>query len=227
MDEQAKIVWDFLETAFRTGTLDKVLDLVGIMAGKDLEDMSEAFNSLEDIFLEMEDASVMEEKFDMVYQVLEALTDDEVMDGLGTLISLLTPLLRLVKMQAGDDDLLTPEKQAEIKAKAANLFKALKTAGLTGARLYLTGLDGKSVREYGQGMGKTLNMLLSAGDDLVSDQSGGASDFMAGLFDTMDGQAVRRMTDTMTDGFLDQRPPIIRWTAATAVRVAKKRLLNR
>lgn len=227
MDPQAKILWDFLETAFRTGLLDKVIDLAGIVASKDMDDMSKAFDSLEDIFLNMEDTAAMEEKFDIAYQAMAALTDEDIMDGLESMVTLIMPILRLVKMQSGIQDLLTPEKIAVIQDKSANLARAFVMIGTTGVKMYMTRVAGKSAREYGQELGRVLNQFTNLSNEIADGVSGGTTGFMAGIFDEIDGEALRHMTDAMTDGFLAQRPPITKWMASTAFKMAKSRLTKR
>ena len=43
MEGQEKIIWDFSETAFRTGTLDKILDLIEVLTGKNTQTFFDAW----------------------------------------------------------------------------------------------------------------------------------------------------------------------------------------
>jgi len=223
MDEQTKIIWDFSETAFRTGTLDRILDLVQVLTGNNTQTLYDALADLEDVFIEMADTAPMEERLGRIYETLQALTDDDILDGIGTLLSFLTPAISMLAAQA-DGAPMTPEKQAEIKKKAANVLKALGAIGGIGLTAYLAGPGKKPARERGQAVGKAMNTMTAIGNGLISKDPGGVSEFMAGLFDTVDGQAMRQMTDTMTDGFLDQRPPLLRWMASAVFNRTKKRL---
>ena len=223
MEGQTKIVWDFAETAFRTGALDRILDLVQVLTGNSTQTLYEGLADLEDVFIEMEDTAPMEERLGSIYDTLQALTDDDILDGIGTLLSVLTPAISMLAAQA-DGTPMTPEKQTEIKKKAGNVLKALGALGGIGMTAYLAGPGNKPAREHGRAVGKAVNTMTAIGNGLVSKDPGGASEFMAGLFDTVDGLAMRQMTDTITDGFLDQRPPILRWMASALVTRAKKRL---
>ncbi len=225
-DEQTQIVWDFLETAFRTGTLDRILDLAGVITGKEFEDMSQAFADLEDVFMEMADTSSMEEKFGQTYAAVQALTDDEILEGLGIVIGVITPVLNLIMQQTQTGSLVTSETQEAVKEKIGKAFKALSAVASVALRTYLSSPDGRSAKDYGRLVGQGLNALTGLGNEGFAGRSGGASDFMAGVFEAADGRAIRQMTDTLADGFLDQRPPLLRWTAATAVKRARKRILG-
>lgn len=223
MEGQTKIIWDFTETAFRTGALDRILDLVQVLTGNSTQTLYDGLAALEDVFIEMEDTAPMEERLGRIYETLQALTDDDILDGIGTLLSVLTPAISMLAAQA-DGTPMTPEKQTEIKKKAGNVLKALGALGDIGLTAYLAGPGNKPAREHGRAVGKAVNTMTAIGNGLISKDPGGASEFMAGLFDTVDGQAMRQMTDTITDGFLDQRPPILRWMASALVTRAKKRL---
>jgi len=223
MEGQTKIIWDFTETAFRTGALDRILDLVQVLTGNSTQTLYDGLADLEDVFIEMADTAPMEERLGRIYETLQALTDDDILDGIGTLLSVLTPAISMLAAQA-DGAPMTPEKQAEIKKKAANVLKALGAIGGIGLTAYLTGPGNKPARERGQAVGKAVNTMTAIGNGLISKDPVGASEFMAGLFDTVDGQAMRQMTDTITDGFLDQRPPLLRWMASAVLNRTKKRL---
>ncbi len=227
MEGQAKIMWDFLETAFRTGTLDELLKLVQVATGKGFEDLSQSFANVEDVFMDMEDTSSFEENFGKIYEIMEALTDDEVIEGLGILLSLLNPLISTVMEKTGKDTLLSAEMQEELKEKSQKIIKALKALGSLGSKMVIANLGNKSPKELGQNLGKAINSLTSFTNGIYAEDSGAVSDFMTGVFDVVDGDAMREMAETLTDGFLDQRPPLLKWTAATAVKRAKKRLLNK
>jgi len=224
MEGQTKIIWDFTETAFRTGALDRILDLVQVLTGNNTQTLYEGLADLEDVFIEMADTAPMEERLGRIYDTLQALTDDDILDGIGTLLSLVTPAISMLATHADGDSPMTPEKQEEIKKKAGNVLKALGALGGIGMTAYLAGPGNKPAREHGRAVGNALNTMTAFGNGLISKDPGSVSEFMAGLFDGVDGQAMRQMTDAMTDGFLDQRPPILRWMASAVLNRTKKRL---
>ena len=226
MEGQTKIIWDFSQAAFRTGALDRILDLIQVLTRNNTQTLYEALADLEDVFIEMEDTAPMEERLGRVYDTLQALTDDDILDGIGTLLSVLTPAIRMLAAQA-DGVPMTTEKQAEIRKKAGNVLKALGALGGIGLNAYLAGPGNKPAREHGQAVGKAVNTMTAIGNGIVSRDPGSVSEFMAGLFDTVDGQAMGRMSDTLTDGILDQRPPILKWMASALVSRAKRRLFTK
>ena len=226
MEGQTKIIWDFSQAAFRTGALDRILDLVQVLTGNSTQTLYDGLADLEDVFIEMEDTAPMEERLGRIYDTLQVLTDDDILDGIGTLLSVLTPAISVLAAQA-DGAPMTPKKQAEIKKKAANVLKALGALGGIGFNAYLAGPGSKPAREHGEAVGKAVNTMTAIGNGVISKDPGSVSEFMAGLFDTVDGQAMGRMTDTLADGFLDQRPPILRWMASALVTRAKKRLFTK
>ncbi len=223
MEGQTKIIWDFAETAFRTGALDGILDLIQALTRNNTQTLYDGLADLEDIFIEMDATAPMEQRLGRIYDTLQALTDDDILDGIGTLLSVLTPAIGMLAAQ-GDAAPMAPEKQAEIKKKAANVLKALGALGGIGLNVYLAGPGNKPAREHGRAVGAAVNRMTAIGNGLISKDPGGASEFMAGLFDTVDGQAMRRMTDALTDGFLGQRPPILRWAASALLNRTKKLL---
>ncbi len=227
MEGHAKIMWDFLETAFRTGTLDELLKLVQVLAGKEFEDLSQSFANVEDVFMEMEDTSSLEENLGKMFEIMQVLTDDEVIEGLGLLLFLVNPLIASVMEKTGKSTLLSPKMQEETKEKSQKIIKTLVALGSIGTKMAMANLGNKSSKELGQNLGKTINTLTAFTNGIYAEDSGAVSDFMAGVFDEVDGDAMGEMAQTLTDGFLDQRPPLLKWTAATAVKRAKKRLLNK
>ena len=124
MEGQTKIIWDFTETAFRTGALDRILDLVQVLTGNSTQTLYDGLADLEDVFIEMEDTAPMEERLGRIYETLQALTDDDILDGIGTLLSVLTPAISMLAAQA-DGAPMTPEKQTEIKKKAGECLESL------------------------------------------------------------------------------------------------------
>jgi hypothetical protein len=196
------------------------------LTGNSTQTLYDGLADLEDVFIEMADTSPMEDRLGRIYDTLQVLTDDDILDGIGTLLSLLTPAISMLAAQA-DGAPMTQEKQAEIKKKAGNVLKALGALGGIGLNAYLAGPGNKPAREHGRAVGKAVNTMTAIGNGMISKDPGSVSEFMAGLFDTVDGQAMGRMTDTITDGFLDQQPPILRWMASTLATRAKKRLFTK
>lgn len=227
MEEQTKIMWDFMEAAFRTGALDEILQLVNVVSGKNFEDMSQGFADLEDIFMEMEDTSSLEENFGTFYQVLKELTNDDVLEGIGILLSFVNPWIESLVQKGGGDSPLSSEKQEELRTKFIKSVKSIFTLGSLGSKMYFASIEKKSPNQFGQEIGKALNSFTAFGNDVIAKDTDVVSDFMAGVFGTVDKKGIGKMADSLTGGILDQRPPLFKWAAATAVKRAKKRLLNK
>ncbi|MBU0996253.1 MAG: hypothetical protein KJ737_27460 [Proteobacteria bacterium] len=227
MEGQTLILWNFLETAFRTGTIDEVLNLVQVMTGEEDEDMSEMFADLEEWFLERDDLSSVDDAFGIIYPLMKELTDDETMEGIGILVSLIIPVIKSVKDKNGIDSLLSPEIQADVKDKARKVLNSLKSIGATGVKMYMATLKDKSAYDIGSNIGKSLNSISRFINNMYDEDTDFVSNFMTGLFSSTDGKAIEKMADSLTNGFLDQKPPLFKWTVKTAVKRTKKRLLNR
>ena len=227
MEGQTLILWNFLETAFRTGTLDACLNLVQVLSGEEDEDMSKKFADLEEWFMEQDDLARVDEAFDIIYPLMKELTNDDTVEGIGILVSLLVPLIESVIKKNGIDSALSFSVQKEVKEKARKVLNTLKTIGAVGAKIYLASLKTKSSHQAGFNLGKSINSVSRLINDMVAENPDIVSDFMSGLFSSTDGEALRNMADSLTDSFLDQKPPLFKWTAATAAKRAKKRLVNR
>ncbi len=227
MEGQTLILWNFVETAFRTGTLDEFLNLTQVLTGEEDEDMSQKFADLEEWFMEKDDLTFIDEIFEVIYPLLQELTDDEAVEGIGIIVSLVAPILKSVMEKNGIDSALSPDLQADVKEKARKVLKTLKTIGAIGVKMYMASLKDKSAHQIGFNLGKSLNSVTRLINGIYDEDSDVVSDFMSGLFSSTDGEALGKVVETFTDGFLDQRPPLFKWTAATAVKRTKKRLLNR
>ncbi len=227
MEGQSKILWDFLETAYRTGTLDESLTLIQSLTGEEEQDMSQQYADLEEWFLERNDFTSVDEAFEKIYMLIQGLTDDDTMEGIGILLSFVSPLIRTAVEKTEFDIALSAESQVDLKEKVVKVLNALKTMGSLGAKMYLASLGDKPAHQIGLSVGKSLNSLSDFINTVHTEDANAIPDFMSGVFNSMNGDAVGKMAETLTNGFLDQNPPLLKWTAATAVKRTKKRLLNR
>jgi hypothetical protein len=223
MDPQTKIVWDFSETAFRTGALDKILDLANVLTEKKPEDFSRDMANLEDVFIEMLDTAPMEKGFGRVYEVMEALTDDDVLEGLGILLSIVTPVLRKVAEQA-DGDPFTLEKQAEVKEKGRKVLSLFKAIGSIAAQNIKASLEGRSARQLGHDIGRFMNSTSAWVNGIHEKDRRFFADLMSGIFRAVDGKAYLKMNLVLADAFMEQKPPMFQLAKAMMMKGIRKRL---
>lgn len=227
MHGQTQIMWDFLETAFRTGMLDELLNLIHVFLGEGDQDMSQKFADLEEWFLERDDFTAVDRTFDKIYAFMQGMTDADTMEGLGILLSFLSPLIKSIMEKVPSDSGLSGETQAGLEEKIIKMFKALRTIVSLGTKLYVSSLGEKPAHEIGFSVGKSLNSVSGFINTIQGENADVVPDFMSGVFSSIDGNAVGKMAETLTEGLLDQKPPIFRWAAATAAKRARKRFLNK
>jgi hypothetical protein len=227
MEGQTKIVWDFLETAFRTGALDEFLKVSKAVTDKKYENQAELFADLEDAVSAMEDLSSLDETLEKAFRMMPALTDPETLEGMALLLSAATPYIKSFMDAHDRDTALLAEKKARLMEALPKVSKAVITLLLLNSPAILSGLDRGSASEYGQGLGRALNVVAGYVYDVHTRDPEAVSAFMAGIFKAVDGEQVGRTADVLAQAFLDQRPPLLKWTAATAVKQARKRLLGR
>jgi hypothetical protein len=227
MEGQTKAVWDFLETAFRTGALDEFLKLSKAVTDKKYENQAELFADLEDAVSELEDLTSLDETLGEAFRMMPALTDPETLEGLALLASAVNPYLTSL-MEAHDrDSAVLAEKKARLMAALPKVSKAVVTLILLYSPAILSAADRKSASEYGQGLGRALNAVAGYVNDVHARDPEVVSAFMAGVFKALDREQTGRMADVFAQAFLDQRPPLLRWTAAAVVKQARKRLWGR
>jgi hypothetical protein len=227
MEGQTKILWDFLNAAYRTGALDEALSLVKIATGKDKEDQAHLFAGLEDAITELDDFSGVDQTLEEVYRQMSLLMDEEIFEGLAAFLSLIAPLVDSVMKSADRDSELLIHKRDQLIQDLPKMAKALFAIIALNSGAIVSALGGKSASQYGQNLGNALNAMASFINGVNERDPEAVSDFMSGAFSTVDRDAVAKMADTLTQAFLDQRPPIFKWTAQTMAKRAKKRVLKK
>jgi len=227
MEGQTKVLWDFLETAYRTGAIDEFLELSKAATDKKYENQALVFAELEDAVSEMEDFSGVDETIEEAFRQIPALTDEETLEGLRVIVSFLTPLVDSVMESVDRDGELLGEKRDKLIEDLPKAAKALLTILAQNSCAILSAMGDKPARDLGENMGRGLNAMASIINGVHERDPNAVSDFMAGAFGAVDGDAVSRMADTLTNALLDQKPPVLRWTAATMAKRAGKRVLNK
>ncbi len=227
MEGQTKVLWDFLETAYRTGALDELMLLSKAGTDKKYENQARVFVDLEEGICEMDDFSSVDAVVEEALRQLPALTDDETVEGIAILASVLRPLVDSVMESADRDADALTAKREEVLAALPKVGKALLALITANGPTLLAALGERSAGDYGREAGKSMNALASWINGIHERDPEAISDFMAGAFSAIDGDEVGKMADVLTGAFLDQRPPVLQWTAATMAGRAKKRVLGK
>ncbi|MBU0994943.1 MAG: hypothetical protein KJ737_20825 [Proteobacteria bacterium] len=227
MDGQARIMWNFMETAFKTGALDQFLRLSHALTDKKYDVQYNIYEELEDYFINLDDMKLLEDNFDKMYGILEALTDEEVLEGLGSLVSLINPWVEGIMAAAGQDMTSLDEMKKKLVETLPKVKKALIAIGGIIASSLTKSINNRSIQEYGNRMGSLLSQSARFINDLETRDDAPVSKFMSAVFNSVDKKEIGKMTDTLTHAFLDQKPNLIKWTTAMMMQRAKKRFLKR
>lgn len=222
MEGQAKIVWNFLEAAYRTGALDNFMDLSKAATDKKYENQATVFAELEDAITEMDDFSSVDQTLEKALSQMPALSDPAILEGLGALVSLLTPVIDSTMKSVDRDTEALKEKRDKLLADLPRMARALFALLALNSGSIAGALGEKSAKAFGENLGKGLNAAAAFVNDLNERDPSAIPDFMAGAFNAVDGDQVAKMADTLTQAFLDRRPPVLRWTASTVAKRAGK-----
>ena len=220
MDAQTQVLWNFLDTAFKAGTLDEFLSLSKSMTDKKYENQALVFSDLEDAIDEMDDLSDINEKLEMAFGFMPDLTDPETMEGVTILLKLANPLIKNF-MEAADHDM---ETIAEIRNTFMENFKKVRKALIAissaGAKALMSSQDSGLAKDYGKKFGSSLNSMSS----IVNESDPKVmSDFMSGVFSELNNNEMKKTTEILLNGFLDQKPPLFTWITSALVKRVKGR----
>jgi|GEM_PF-2497070 len=227
MEGQTKVLWDFLETAYKTGMLDEVLRLSTTLTDKKYEDQALMYADLEDSITEMEDFSTVDDTLEKIYGIMPDITDEEVLEGITILLTLLNPFITAVMEKADRDTENVTAMRMDLVENLRKVGKALKAFISIGSKFLVPVLDGKSANKYGHDLGKAMNGTTTLVNGIHANDSEAVSEFMCGVFDEVDSEEMNKMLDILTSAFLDRKPPLFKWMAAMMFKRTKKRILNK
>ncbi len=219
MEGMSQAVWNFMESAHRKGLLDELVALNGVLLDPK-NDFDDVMGNFEDALCEADFTPFEEMSKETLGPVLKALTDDKVLDALYVLVSTIRPVLQnVVQMTGGDPRVLAAA--ADSMKMILGAFKPIVTALLPViAEKSAPAMERFLKEDAGSLAALGINTACAA----VNSNPEIASRFISDLYAGVDGASFRKAMDTLTEGFLDQRPPLAVWTVATAVNQAKKRL---
>jgi len=221
MEGLTRAVWDFMEGSYRKGVLDELLSLVGALSDPEA-DLGEQLGAFEDRLSDADFAGFEEMSAEVLTPLLQALADEEVLESLNVLLITTRPVINGIMERVGGDTKVIKETLALMKQNLVCL-KTVAVA-LTPVLTKVYGPKAETfIKERGGGLAAnlinnfcgTINRNPEITARVVSD-----------LFAAVDGKAYGTAADTVVGAVLDQKPPLIEWTASTLAKRARKRLLG-
>jgi hypothetical protein len=225
MESQTKAVWDFMEIAYRKGLLDEFLELVGYMISPEA-DLSELLATLEDRGSEMDLGAIDEILGEMLVLAMRALSDEDVVEGLKVLLTTTRPLIEGVMRAAGGDTNVIMDMAKGIGKSILSLKPVVLAIAPVVSKMASPYIEGFFKEKGGQILGSGINLFCALINRINEKDPSVISGFMSGLFDVVDSDEARKTADTLVGSFLDQRPSLVGWAAATLVTRVKKRLIG-
>jgi hypothetical protein len=209
-------VWDFMHSAYNKGVLDEILAIVGQFLDPGM-DLGEHLGNLEDALTEADFAPFEKMSREVMVPMLRALAQDDAMEGLTMFISSIRSLVE-------DGDVKEHLKVVGVIGKGLLALKPVVVALVPViAKVYGPVVLKFMEHDLGSKAASAINSACTA----INADPRIACHVISDLFAGVDGEAFRMAMDTIVGGFLDQRPPLAGWTAATVVKRARKRLEER
>jgi len=214
-------VWDFMAGAHRKGLLDELLALSGGLLGPEV-DLEETLGGLEDTLSAADFASFERMSEETLLPALQALSQEEVLEGLLVLITSIRPFVdRAVEGAGGDprvlkhalDDLR--KNLLALKTVVMAILPVLKKVYGPSVELFLREKAG----DKAAGAVNTACTAIERNPDAVNR-------FVSDLFAGVDGRTFRKASDIVLGAVLDQRPPVVGWAVSTAANRVRNRLFS-
>ncbi len=223
MDPQTKALWDFMRASYKSGLLDESLGLLGNISDPEL-DLGEGLGEFEDALTEADFTAFETMSAESLTPALQALSEEEVIEGLTVLVSTLRPIIEgMVEGADGDIGVII-----EMVKRIGKAISSLKPAALSIApiifKLAAPTLEKTFKEKAGELTGSLIQSSVSGIVKTEENDPESVSRFMSDVFKMVDADTFRKAADTLTDAFLDQKPPLVGWTTATIVKRTRKRL---
>lgn len=218
-------LWDFMKTSYDAGLLDESLGLIGNLLDPET-DLGDQLGDFEDALSVADFTNFETMAAETLTPTLQALSDKEAIDGLTVLVSTLRPIIEgIIKGADGDINVVI-----DMIKNISNTVVSLKPLFIAVAPIIIKAASPKleyTLKENaGQFTGNIIQHLCSTVNQMSEKDPEFGSRFMADVFQVVDANEFKNATDTLVDGFLDQKPRLLGWTAETMVKRAKKRLLR-
>ena len=221
MEGLTRAVWDFMEGSYRKGVLDELLSLVGALSDPEA-DLGEQLGDFEDRLSEADFAGFEEMSTDVLRPLLQALADDEVLESLNVLLITARPVIDGIMERVGGDTKVMKEMLALMKQNLMCLKTVAVAVTPVLAKAYGPSVE-KFIREKGGVMAAN---ATNAACVTVNRNPEIVTRVISEFFTWVDGRAFGEAAGTIVGAMLDQKPPLIEWSASTFVKRARKRLLG-
>lgn len=221
MEALTRAIWDFMEGSYRKGVLDELLGLVGALSDPEI-DLGEQLGEFEDMLSNADFSGFEEMSAEVLTPLLEALAEEKVLESLHVLLVSTRPLIDGFMDRVGGDTNVASEMLGLIRQNLA----CLKTVAVTLAPV-LAKVYGPSVETFIKERGGALAAdLINTANGAINRNPEIATRVVSDLFASVDGKAFGRAADTVMGAVLDQKPPLVEWTAGTLMKRTKKRLFG-
>ncbi len=221
MEVLTRAVWDCMSLSARAGLLDEALALAGDVLGPG-RDLGELLGDLEERLSEADFAPFEERAQAFLVPVLQALCDEEALSGLTLMLRTVRPLVQGL-FNGGRQDFEAFTSSALALMQGASQLKPASRELLV---LAWAGVVPQLRKLLSERSGTLAASLLNTASRTIGENPALAARIVGDVFASLDKAAFRRAADILTDALLDQRVPLTAWTAGTALRRTKRRLLG-
>lgn len=215
-------VWGFLAGAYRKGVLDEALALAGGLLDPKI-DLGQALGDFEDALSQADFGSLERMSAEVLAPLLQALSDEKVLESLHVLLLGARPLVAAAVRAAGGDVRALTAAAGGLAGILAALKPVARAVLPVAARACRPAVEAFLEERAGP----TLTAALNAACRAAGRHSEAVSRFVSRVFAGVDGPAFRAAADVVVDAVLDERPPLAQWTAATVTKRVRKRVQAR
>ena len=221
MEGLTRVVWDFMEGAYRKGLLDELLGLIGGLSDPEA-DLGALLGDFEDRLADADFAHFEGMSRELLTPLLQALAREEVLESLHVLVISLRPVVDGVMERVGGD----PKVVNEIQGLAKQNLLCLKTVAMA-LMPVLAKAYGPTVETFIKERGGVLAAnATNTACARINRNPEIVTRVISDIFSLVDRRAFGVATNTVVGAVLDQKPPLIEWTASTLVKRARKRLIG-
>jgi hypothetical protein len=221
MEALTRAIWDFMEGSYRKGVLDELLGLVGALSDPEV-DLGKQLGDFEDRLSGADFSGFEKMSTEVLTPLLEALADEKVLESLHVLLLTARPLIDAFMDRVGGDRDVANEMLGLIKQ---NLV-CLKTVAVALTPVLAT-VYGPTAETFIKERGGALTAdLINTANAAINRNPEIATRVVSDLFTGVDGKAFGTAADTVMGAVLDQKPPLVEWTAGTLTKRTKKRLFG-
>jgi hypothetical protein len=207
MEEQSRILLDFLRLSYQRGLMDDFMAL-GDLLDPNI-DTIDYLESFDDAVAAMDLKPFAATYKDQLLPLIQSLTNDESIDALRAILQVSRPYLaKLVQEGSQENPLQNVQK---LVALIPHLFVLLKNLAPV-AKPYVQPFVSLFVEDSGNLLGRSLNVMSSAIVKSHAEDPERVGRIFSSLFKTLDTNQFGAAMEILMGGFLDQRPPVLRWT---------------